>query len=60
MPQPTYLSREGLEKLQAELAELRSAGRHKAAEKIHLSRERGGDVEYEQAKTNLPSPRAVY
>jgi len=53
MPQPTYLSREGLEKLQAELAELRSAGRHQAAEKIHLSRERGGDAEYEQAKNEL-------
>ena len=56
MPQPTYLSRKGLEKLQAELEDLRLVGRHHAAEKIQLSRERGGstgDAEYEEAKNEL-------
>ena len=53
MPQPTYLSREGLKKLQAELDDLRLAGRQHAAEKIQLSRERGGDAEYEEAKNEL-------
>lgn len=56
MPQPNYLSRTGLEKLQAELEDLQSVGRHHAAEKIQLSRERGGstgDAEYEEAKNEL-------
>ena len=44
MPQPTYLSREGLEKLQAELEYLRTVRRHDVAESIQQSRERGGTV----------------
>lgn len=56
MPQPTYISKKGLEKLQAKLEHLRTVGRHDAAEKIQLSRERGGitsDAEYEEAKNEL-------
>ena len=56
MPQPTYLSRKGLEKLQAELEHLKSVIRHQVAEKIQQSRERGGstgDAEYEEAKNDL-------
>lgn len=56
MPQPTYLSRKGLEKLQAELEHLRLVTRHQVAEKIQQSRERGGstgDAEYEEAKNDL-------
>lgn len=52
MTEPTYLTREGLEKLQAELAHLRTAGRRDAADRIQQSRERGGtasDGEYEGA-----------
>ncbi len=53
MAQPVYLSREGLEKLQAELKHLRTVRRHDVAESIQQSRERGGTVsnaEYEDAK----------
>ena len=53
MPQPIYLTREGLEKLQAELEHLRTVRRHEVAESIQQSRERGGTVsnaEYEEAK----------
>ena len=53
MTQPTYLSREGLEKLQEELEYLRTVRRQDVAESIQQSRERGGTVsnaEYEEAK----------
>ena len=56
MAHPTYLSRAGLEKLQAELDNLRSVGRHNAAEKIQQAREKGrvtGNAEYEEAKNEL-------
>ena len=56
MAQPTYLSRAGLEKLQAELDQLRSVGRQNAAEKIQQAREKGritGNAEYEEAKNEL-------
>ena len=56
MAQPTYLSRKGLEKLQAELDHLRTVGRRTVAERIQQSRERGGTVsnaEYEEAKNEL-------
>ena len=56
MAQPTYLSRAGLEKLQAELDHLRSVGRQNAAEKIQQAREKGrvtGNAEYEEAKNEL-------
>ena len=56
MAQPIYLSREGLEKLQAELEHLRTVRRHDVAESIQQSRERGGTVsnaEYEEAKNEL-------
>ena len=52
MTQPTYLTREGLEKLQAELTRLRTDGRREVADRIQQSRERGGTVsnaEYEEA-----------
>ncbi len=56
MVQPNYLSKEGLEKLKAELEQLRTVGRHEVAERIQQSRERGGTVsnaEYEEAKNEL-------
>ncbi|PKB78516.1 MAG: transcription elongation factor GreA [SAR202 cluster bacterium Io17-Chloro-G9] len=56
MAQPIYLSREGLEKMQAELEYLRTVRRHDVAESIQQSRERGGTVsnaEYEEAKNEL-------
>ena len=56
MPQPIYLSREGLEKLRSELEHLRTARRQDAAAQIQQSRERGGTVsnaEYEEAKNEL-------
>jgi transcription elongation factor GreA len=56
MAQTIYLSREGLEKLQAELEHLRTVRRHDVAESIQQSRERGGTVsnaEYEEAKNEL-------
>ena len=56
MAQPIYLSREGLEKLQAELEYLRTVRRHDVAGSIQQSRERGGTVsnaEYEEAKNEL-------
>ncbi len=52
MTQPTYLTREGLEKLQAELTRLRTERRREIADRIQQSRERGGTVsnaEYEEA-----------
>ncbi len=56
MAQPIYLSREGLEKLQAELEYLRTVRRHDVAASIQQSRERGGTVsnaEYEESKNEL-------
>ena len=56
MPQPIYLTKEGLEKLQAELEHLRTVRRHEVAESIQQSRERGGTVsnaEYEEARNEL-------
>ena len=56
MPQPAYLSKGGLEKLQAELEHLQSVVRRRVADKIQQSRERGGstgDAEYEEAKNEL-------
>ena len=56
MAQPIYLSREGLEKMQAELEYLRTVRRHDVAASIQQSRERGGTVgnaEYEEAKNEL-------
>ncbi len=52
MTQPTYLTREGLERLQAELTDLRTKRRREVADRIQQSRERGGTVsnaEYEEA-----------
>ena len=52
MTQPNYLTREGLEKLQAELTHLRTDRRREVADRIQQSRERGGTVsnaEYEEA-----------
>ena len=52
MTQPNYFTREGLEKLQVELARLRTDGRREVADRIQQSRERGGTVgnaEYEEA-----------
>lgn len=56
MPESTYLTREGLEKLKAELDHLRTVRRPEIADRIHDSRERGGTVgnaEYEDAKNEL-------
>ena len=56
MTQPTYLSREGLEKLKAELEHLWTVRRQEVAGQIQQSRERGGTVsnaEYEEAKNEL-------
>ena len=56
MPQSIYLTREGLEKLQAELDHLRTVRRQEVAAGIQQSRERGGTVsnaEYEEAKNEL-------
>jgi transcription elongation factor GreA len=56
MPQAMYLTREGLEKLKAELNHLRTVRRQDVAERIQQSRERGGTVgnaEYEEAKNEL-------
>ena len=56
MAQPIYLSREGLEKMHAELEYLQIVRRHEVAESIQQSRERGGTVsnaEYEEAKNEL-------
>ncbi len=52
MPQPTYLTREGLKKLQDELTQLSTVRRREIAERFQQSRERGGTVsnaEYEEA-----------
>ncbi len=52
MTQPSYLTREGLEKLQAELTQLRTVRRREVADRIQQSRERGGtasNAEYEEA-----------
>ena len=52
MPQPTYLTSDGLKKLQDELAHLITVRRREIAERFQQSRERGGTVsnaEYEEA-----------
>ena len=52
MIQPSYLTREGMEKLQAELTQLRTVRLREVADRIQQSRERGGTVsnaEYEEA-----------
>jgi transcription elongation factor GreA len=56
MPESMYLTREGLEKLKAELEHLRTVRRPEVADRIHDSRERGGtagNAEYEDAKNEL-------
>ncbi len=56
MSQPAYLSRKGLENLQAELEKLRTVGRQSVAERIQQSQERGGtagNAEYEEAKNEM-------
>ena len=53
MPQPAYLTREGLKKLQDELTQLSTVRRREIAERFQQSRERGGTVsnaEYEEAQ----------
>jgi len=50
MAQPSYVSREGLERLKSELEQLRTVRRQEAADRIQQSRERGGvesNAEYE-------------
>ena len=49
----TYLTKQGLEKLEAELEHLRTVRRHEIAERIQVSHEIGGTVdnaEYDEAK----------
>ena len=56
MTQPTYLSREELEKRKEALEHLRTVERRVIAEQLHQSRERGGTVnnaEYEDAKNKM-------
>ena len=56
MAQPSYLSREGLERLKSELEELHTVRRQEAADRIQQSRERGGvesNAEYEDSKDEL-------
>ena len=56
MPQPIYVTREGLEKLKSELENLRTVRRPDLAARIQLSRESGGtagNAEYEEAKNEL-------
>lgn len=56
MPEPMYLTSEGLEKLKAELEHLRVGRRQEVAGQIHESREKGGTVgnaEYEEARNEL-------
>ena len=56
MPQPIYLTRDGLDKMKAELEQLRTVRRHEVAERIQQSRERGGTVsnaEYEESRNEL-------
>ncbi len=53
MPQPTYLTREGLAKLEAELEHLNTVKRHAVADRIQKAKEMGGTVdnaEYDEAK----------
>ena len=42
MAQPSYVSREVLERLKSELEQLRTVRRQEAADRIQQSRERGG------------------
>lgn len=53
MEKKHFLTREGIEKLHAELEELRTAGRREVAEKIRRAKEMGGtenNAEYDDAK----------
>lgn len=53
MEKKHFLTREGLDKLQAELEALRTAGRREIAEKIQRAKEMGGaenNAEYDDAK----------
>ena len=54
--QPSYVSREGLERLKSELEELRTVLRQEAADRIQQSRELEGvesNAEYEYSKNEL-------
>ncbi len=54
--QPSYVSREGLERLKSELEELRTVLRQEAADRIQQSLELGGvesNAEYEYSKNEL-------
>lgn len=56
MTQPSYVSREGLERLKSELEQLRTVRRQDVADRIQQSRERGGvesNAEYEDSKNEL-------
>ena len=56
MPQPMYLTHEGLEKRETELEHLRTVLRSDVAEQIQQSRQKGstaGNTEYEEAKNEL-------
>jgi transcription elongation factor GreA len=53
MTKPIYITKEGLEKLEAELEQIRAVRRPEVAEKIQRAKERGGtenNAEYEDAK----------
>ena len=53
MPQPAYLTPQGLAKLEAELQDLTTVRRHAVADRIQKAKEMGGTVdnaEYDEAK----------
>ena len=53
---PNAITREGLERLRAEVEELETAGRHEGAERIRVAREWGDlkeNAEYHDAKKSL-------
>ena len=56
MTQPSYVSRNGLERLKSELEHLRTVRRQDVADRIQQSRERGGvesNAKYEDSKNEL-------
>ena len=56
MTQPSYVSRNGLERLKSELEHLRTVRRQDVADRIQQSREKGGvesNAEYEDSKNEL-------
>ena len=56
MTQPSYVSRNGLERLKSELEQLPTVRRHDIADRIQQSREKGGvesNAEYEDSKNEL-------